>query len=393
MYHDGDNPFSVAGYNRVEVTGLKYFPLFKYDHRLVRLTCKIERLCGILEERRLQDDWEKAARYTARCKCISDTLMLEGMNLSYQTVQSIFKGEIPAEQDTPIKAILNFNQALSFVDILADRKEPLGWSEISELHRMCFQGIPDTEKSRGVLRNNQSWVVDSASDEVIYSAPLAESLPELNAELVGWINDSGNSDIPSNLLAGVVHHWLMTISPFTMGNVRIACLLSRFVLIRGKMCMRRICWFEDYLQRSVRIYYNKLFPQAEYGQSPQEYLNEWLEYYCEALISSLETAIYSSLAYSHSQVQPMKESIPAGAPAPSQKAVVELLELNERQRLIIKLAQKYEVLHRRDIVAELEIAARYNPKTISRDLSKLVQIGFLNQGGARKGIYYTLARK
>jgi len=368
------------------------YPLeFSYSRRIIQFLREIDRAQGTIGERKVEEGWEKSFRFNARCHNIADALYLEGISSSYLMVKKILEGEYSPSDNINLQDTLNYNQALSYIDILASADSPISESAIKELNRMCLQGVVKAEKLQGNYRTIQNWVVNSEANEILYTPPSPESIPPLMQEFCAWINsDSFNSHHPV-ITAGLLHHRFLTLNPFVFANVRLACLLSRLILLRNGYDSRRWMWFEGLLARDIKNYYAKLYQNLKFDNITLERIAAWLEFYAEAIKSGCDYILQVSSEH-QLKIKPSPPPLPATIPLSQTVAapVASSFQLNERQRLIIELAKKYQTFHRRDINAELALTARYNPKTISRDLKSLVDKGYLIQGGARKGIYYSL---
>ena len=363
-----------------------YQPQFKYNHSLIGLLGSIDAARGAVSERVVEENWEKATRFSARCHSISDTLRLEGLNTPYLSVKRILEGESSPKDSEFLQDILNFNQALSYIEILSDSSQNVSETLIKEISRMCLQNIARTDKYRGSYRIIQNWVVNSDENEIIYTPPSPENLKSLMESFVKWLADNITGEIHPVLTAGIIHHWFLAINPFVIANTRIACLLSRLVLLKNGYNIKRWGWFEGYFARDIPKYYESLYSNYSFSASEINKLTEWLEYYCLAVKSSCEYTLQSSAEFRITT----KAAAVNSAVQKHKKVQPHHPSLNERQRRILKLAEKYERFHRRDIQAEIDITQRYNPKTISRDLKTLVDMGLLLQGGERKGIFYSL---
>ena len=363
-----------------------YQPQFKYNHYLVGLLGSIEAARGVISERAVKEDWEKTTRFSARCHSISDSLKLEGLNTPYLSVKRILEGESSAQDSEFLRDILDFNQALSYIDILSDSSQNVSEILIREISRMCLQNIAKAERYHGSYRTIQNWVVNSDKNEIIYTPPSPENLKTLMESFVEWLADNITGEIHPVITAGIVHHWFLAINPFIIANTRIACLLSRMVLLQNGYTIKRWGWFEGYFARDIPKYYESLYSNYSFNASEINKLTEWLEYYCQAVKSSYDYVLQASAEF---KITAKAASLVSGVQT-QKKIQPRYPSLNERQRRILQLAEKYDCFHRRDIQAEIDITRRCNPKTISRDLKALVDMGHLLRGGERKGIYYSL---
>ena len=198
------------------------------------------------------------------------------------------------------------------------------------------------------------------------------------------------------LRAGIAHHWLMYINPFVLASQRAAWLLTEHILHKAGYNARGWLNILDYFANDSSSYYQKLFS----GVADND-ITTWLEYFLQGIhhqYKSIMESVRKDLVESKREIsaaEKITEPLPAletDEPQPADSSVHKII-LNERQRLILEMAERYTTFHRRDIIAELKIAGRYSPKTISRDLRGLTQGGYLQKGGSKKGIYYTLKKR
>ena len=385
---------SVAAYEGLKV----YNPDIKYTHELVLKLGKIDRICGALQERKFVESWEKVNRFNVRCRSIADALNLEGIGVSLKAVTNILEGSQTPKDVEHAQEALNYNQALSYVDLLVDSEEPFSENVLKEFNRICLQGVSKADQHRGEYRTIQNWVVDSEANEIIYTPPSPEAVPDLTRQFLDWYNQELTRSIHPVLLAGLAHRWLLVVNPFVYGTVRTACLLTGYILRNNGYSGNCQGWYEVNFFKDINNYYSKLFEDFKPENVSKERITGWLEYFTDSIYTSVRTVFENSSGHLDENISAFHEVAQtpppkAQTPIPVKKGIFSTNKLNERQRLILQLAQRYEKFHRRDINAELDIAARYNPKTISRDLKAMVSLGLLNQGGERKGIYYSLNKE
>ncbi|MBC8277507.1 MAG: Fic family protein [FCB group bacterium] len=369
-----------------------YIPEVKYSHQLVLSLSKIDRICGILQERKVNDTWEKAMRFNTRCRSIADALNLEGTDVSLKSVTNILEGSQTANDLVYVQDVLNYDRALSYVDLLANSGEEFSEKVLLEFNRMCLEGVLKADRHRGDYRTIQNWVVNSEQNEIIYTPPSPEQVPDLMKRFADWFNGTETHSIHPVIQAGIAHHWLQAANPFVYGTARCACLMVRYILQKFDCIHNRWGAHESIFCRDLKLYYCKLFDDFSLVGGAQSKITAWVAYFVSSVEIAVEAVLDSSSNYIESGEPVLRSASPPLSRSPEKLHKKSALrdKLNQRQRSILEFAKKYEKFHRRDINAELDIAARYNPKTISRDLRAMVDLGLLNQGGERKGVYYTL---
>lgn len=367
-----------------------YHPEVKYSNRLVDHLCGTERARTILDRIEVDSAWEKNQRLKADCGFIADALAMEGMEASFDAVFDFLDGVPIAGESKEMKSVAGFKEALNYADSLSERGlKGFSLENLREMNRLCFKKLPGSEWHAGKFREIQTWVVDESRGEIAYTPSSPETIEAEMKGLAGWLKSEEAGALHPAVRAGLAHGQLMSACPFVYGNERTACLLDRLILKAGGCAARGWNWFTGYFRENKSRYYRELALGLQ-NRSPHDngYLSGWLEYYVKGIREIYERLVdepYYPII--EREAAAMKVS-PISHPAPPPPAD----DLNERQRLILELGERYRTFHRRDIRSELEIALRYSPKTISRDLRALVKMGYIKQSGQRKGIHYKLVK-
>lgn len=385
-----------------------HHPNFIFSHRLVNTLCELEGCKTIIDRLNVSKAWDERERFSAISRNIADVLKLEGINIPLEKVKSVLEGSsVDIISGESKQSILNLRQALEYIDtFIKDRM--IDEKDLLELNHICLNGLPKAEWHSGKHRTIQTWVVDSIREEIVFTPPSPEEIPDMMRSLFAWLQDETIAEIHSVVVAGIARRWLIHISPFVSGNESAAFLLSLFILRGAGYDCRKWGRFSDYYADNITLYYQKLFSITE-----ERFITEWLEYYTDGIRDSFNRFIQEAqseidnanetIIRTETEISPVQTRVESPIPAPvsleiedtdASQAAIKLIQtsLNERQRLILKMGEQYNTFHRRDIIAELEITGRYSPKTISRDLKWLVDNGYLEQGGARKGIFYSLKK-
>ncbi len=362
-------------------------PRIQYTHRLVSELCAIERAKAALDSFPVEPGWEESQRLKARCGFIVDTLALEGIAADFDAVFDIMDGAPLEEKLDVTEAVLGLKEALDYIDrLIKVRKIEVSPAQVMELNRLCLHHLPDSDWHAGIFREIQTWVVDESRGEIAFTPPSPEKAPELIEGLTGWLRSEEAGKMHPVVLAGAAHLGVMAVSPFVFGNHRTACLLAQLILNSEGYQVRGWSQFTDHYAEDHSRYFRELAGTASLGGGEKgEGLAGWVEYFAEGIRDKYERLVKESFYPKREAVEvvaePSRDEIPIGD-----------ISLNERQRLILELGRRYGAFHRRDVRAELEIAGRYSPKTTSRDLSALVNFGYLKKEGSKKGVRYTLLK-
>jgi hypothetical protein len=137
----------------------------------------------------------------------------------------------------------------------------------------------------GALRRTSRAMHDGAQGRVIFQAPHPERLPDLLAELDGWVRTEGRA-APPLALAGVVHGRLLHWRPFEAGNGRVARLASRLALRASGGDPWGLAVPEDRYDADQLRYATEVAATIRRRTD----LRPWNEWTGEAVVASLERA-------------------------------------------------------------------------------------------------------
>lgn len=118
--------------------------------------------------------------------------------------------------------VIGHKEALDFVRLLADAKEPIGEREIRKIHALVMKGQNDG------VGGYRSLDMRAAGTEFVYPSHLR--VPELMSEFIQWLADSSWGHPIER--ASEAHLRFVTIHPFREGNGRVGRLLMNLLLLR-----------------------------------------------------------------------------------------------------------------------------------------------------------------
>ena len=121
-------------------------------------------------------------------------------------------------------------------------------------------------------------------EKVHYQAPAADKVDQEMQLFFEWINNS--RDIDLLIKAGIAHLWFVTIHPFDDGNGRIARALTDMILAQSDKQPYRFYSMSTQIRKERTKYYEIL----EKTQKGQLDITEWLEWFLNCLLNSLEAS-------------------------------------------------------------------------------------------------------
>lgn len=176
------------------------------------------------------------ARFLLRSEAIASS-RIEGIAPSAQQVALAELGQSESVRGISEQAKLVANNMTIVREATTElvMASSLTVDDIVDLHRSL---LPDEARHHG-LRTVQNWIGSSNWTPIgaEYVPPSPDRVPELMADLVGYLNGAAHSPL---IQAAVVHAQFETIHPFTDGNGRVGRALIHTVLARRGLTDRAV---------------------------------------------------------------------------------------------------------------------------------------------------------
>ena len=339
-------------------------PKFSINNQIANALTNIERVRGFLEAASLSEAWLTKIQNQALVVEAYHTTHIEGTQLTLDQSKQLWEGK-KVRQTNPddVKELLNYRKAF---DLVADYvKEGASITEvlIREIHKKLVNGVRGNSAAPGIYRKIQNYVVNSKTQEVIYTPPpVYEVVPSMQA-LVDWINKE--SEIHPVLIAGIAQFQLVHIHPFLDGNGRTARLLSTLCLYKLGYDFKRLFSISEYYDRSRTEYYQALQSVRENNMD----LTYWLEYFTTGLTEQLN------------------EVKNLGKKAIKQDLLALQHGLTERQKLAVEFISEKGKMSITDFE---ELCPNVTRRTLQRELKGLVDAGIFSTAGATSSLIYIL---
>lgn len=224
-------------------------------------------------------------RETARISSTHHSTAIEGNKLSFNEVQEIIKGggHFPNREKDETE-VLNYYNALDYLDIIAQHRTPIHENDIKKLHGISFLG----KNKPTPYRDGQNVI--RAGKLVVYIPPKESDVSQLMQDLILWINDSVDGGLPIPIIAGLAHYQFATIHPYYDGNGRTARLLATLILHKYGYGLKGIYSLEEYYSKDLNAYYSALTVGSDEdyydGKRESADLTQFLEYFIDGMDQS-----------------------------------------------------------------------------------------------------------
>lgn len=252
--------------------------------------------------------------------------------------------------------LLNKNDVIKLLkehpekQLSSTQKEALGYKKGLDYITQDWLGRQEPVSAKDVL----------FLQEIACSGRLQINQESLKSALLYFQNTSEHPIIQ----AGLVHFQILSFSPFTKDNGKLARLLSYLFLCKEGFYCRGLLVLEEYFKRNLVDYREALKLAVQGGTQTL-----WLEYFAKAVQSILEK-ILEDIAKSKTG----KETSDS------------MFELNERQKGILTILENPETT-----ITNRQIQKLFKTSAITsaRDLAKLTSLGLLFTHGKGRSVYYT----
>ncbi len=312
--------------------------------------------------------WHGILRKVAFARAVRGSNSIEGYNVSIDDAVAAVEGEEPLEAEAETwAAVTGYRTAMTYVLQLADDPHfRFSTDLIRSLHFMMISY--DLTKNPGRWRPGAIFVVDDATKEEVDRGPPAEEVPSLMRELVDSLNEVSQSD--GTTKAAIAHLNLAMIHPFSDGNGRMARCLQTLVLSRTGVLAPPFSSIEEYLGRNTRAYYEVLAEVGRGSWSPENSTKAWIRFSLKAHYTQAATMIR--------RFRRMEELWNTLEKRVQQRRLPE--------RTILALADAAIGLKVRNVAYRDN--ADISSGVASRDLKALVDDGFLEAKGEKRGRFY-----
>lgn len=355
---------------------IKFTPQFIITPAIAKILMRIEAVKEKVSSLPLTPTVLASLRKTAKLLTTHYSTMIEGNRLAPEEIRDVIEheGHFPGRERDE-REVRGYYAALAQMEQYAAAHHPITEGVVQTLHALVMSN-GRARVTPTPYRDGQNVIKEGSTGVIIYMPPEAKDVPALMRQLIHWIKDK--QDLPSPLIAAIVHYQFATIHPYYDGNGRTARLLTTLILHLGGYDLKGLYSLEEYYAKNLLAYYKAI----SIGPSHNYYLGRaeaditgWVEYFCEGMAHAFESV-----------VKQMTNAQNLG----QQDHSALLRTLDPKQRKALELLKTYESITANQI-GEL---FGFQPRTSTTLCKRWVDRGFLKvMDPSNKGRKYALAEQ
>jgi Fic family protein len=341
-------------------------PTFQYTDKTVKYLNKITEARTIIMNSPLIPKWEVSLRKRALLTNAHSSTAIEGNILSLEEVTALSEGRDIMVKRKDKQEVLNYLEMLDKIPKFA-KIIPFKKSDFLKIHKIIVNNTLKDPEDEGRFRTRQVVVGNKYTGEIVFKPPQTKKVSELVDRFLNWLNLTTINNLSPVIAAGITHYEIVRIHPFVDGNGRTARIIATLILYKSGFDTKRFFALDDYYDQDRARYYNTL---KNIDQNTLD-LTDWLEYFTEGLLISIETVKKRVIGLSK-DIKILKEQ--------GQVA------LNERQMKIVEFILKNGKITNKNVRELFGLSNR-----VALDvLNKLIKLKVIETKGKGSGIHYTL---
>lgn len=242
-----------------------------------------------IERAKLLPKQELRLRRQALIRMTHSSTHIEGNILNLQQVEAIYGHKKVDAPNRDIFEVENYLKALKYIAQVVENKQKITSRVILKIHKLVTDLTLSYEQV-GHYRKGPVYVVKrrfGMPQETVYTAPRAELVQQLVADLIKWIHESERQNINPIIVAGIVHQEIAAVHPFADGNGRTARALATLILYQRGYDFRRLFALEDYYNKNRPNYYQAINIGKNYDERRVDF-TPWLEYFVKGFKEEID---------------------------------------------------------------------------------------------------------
>lgn len=346
-----------------------YNPHFTITPKINSQIAEIEGLRTLVDHAAILPELEVQLRFRATIEAVHSSTSIEGNPLNEQQVRKVLQGEVVTAPNYAIIEVLNYKQALDWMNERQTSKKVLTATDILDLHKIITSRLLPKEKS-GHWRPGDVFVIDEVDGEEIvqYIGPEAKHVPQLVTSFLQWVVLQRNSTtLHPVLLSGLIHYIFVSIHPFSDGNGRTTRLLTQYYLKSWNYDFRGSLSLDSFYLQNRPEYFAALSRGKTFEERMSADITPFLEFFTEGFLEVATTLNqYLKVGRVTDETRPMR--------------------LSADELAILDFIYQFGSISTKEAIAVLSLPKR----TIQRRLMELVQKDILTVAGQGPSVRYHL---
>lgn len=361
-----------------------YIPKYTITTQILKDIGLIEAAKEVITNAPLIPAYEARFRDDAKLKTIHFGTALEGNDLTQGEAKLIMDrgvadvneaenmGIVARSRD--VQEVINYRNVVDFIQNTEPTTE-YKMELINQVHALVVHRLVP-EKQAGMIRQTAVVLKNSLSGEVAFRPPDFESVPQLMADFLEWLNCEKGRSEHAILRAGVTHYVLTAIHPYTEGNGRTARAMATLVLFAEGYDIKRFFALEEYFDSHAADYFGALSEVSDQSENLADRdLTPWLTVFTRALAMELTR---------------IKEKVrELAADTVMKRKLGRQVLLSQRQLKIVEYLNANGEIGMAEARGTLYMVSE---DTILRDLKYLLDRGVISKRGSTKAAKYVLKK-
>ena len=346
---------------------MAFKPRYSIDSTISSALVEIERVRGFLDAIKIKESWFSQMQEEALREEAHYSTHIEGTGITLEQAKNIFAGRrVSGISRDVMMELRNYRSALDSISQYLGADSPVTEGLIREIHKILVKGVRGDKADPGNYRRVQNYIVNSATNDIMYTPPPAIDVPILMKELVDWMNQNVDKIAPV-LVAGIAQFQFEHIHPFLDGNGRTGRLLSTLLLYKTGYDFKRLFILSGYYDKDRPAYYAALQSVRKNNMD----MTEWIGYF----VNGLKTQMIEVRAKGEKIIK--KEVL---------LEKIATLNLNSRQKKSLLYLVENNTIARAEYAKMFKVSLR----TANYDLEQMQKMKLIAPKGIGRSIRYSL---
>ncbi|MDP2656416.1 MAG: Fic family protein [bacterium] len=264
-------------------------PRYRHTNKLLHDLTAIAEAKGIIDRAKILPQQEVKLRRQAVIRMTHHSTEIEGNQLNIGQVEALYANKKIDAPDRDIYEVKNYLNTLKYIEKIVAEGKPITEKVILKIHKLVTDKTLAPEFC-GHYRPGPIYVVRrrlGMPQEILYTGPSANRVPQLISEFIAWLNESEQKEISPVIVAAMAHMEIAAIHPFNDGNGRTARALATLILYHRGYDFRRLFALEDFYNTDRPSYYKAINLGKTYDERRAD-MTSWLEYFVKGFKKEID---------------------------------------------------------------------------------------------------------